>query len=442
MQASNLLQFLSTKLSSLPDLPNPWIFEEAPNAIDSLMGSSSKPSKAGPTRSGTRSGRPATASIRPSTASVRPATSATKKSSSTDIDALDVSDVIADLELSNMLFTYLVRVERNLGKALELAHEGIKVWKDALWRRNAGTICALLNMPSDAENHFKQALSLDPNDIFTLRELARLYYKQENFTVAIDCLIKITKIIPLDGGTVKICLARLYEIVGDEENALLQYKNCLSVEPYCTDALIALGANHFYKDEPEVALKYFQRVLELDGSNSENWNNLALAAFYSNQTDIAFKAFQQALAFSETDADSSADAICRKADVHFNLGTAGLALGDFDLAYKSYKTCLECNPKHYEAANNLGVIIHEHALAKESMKYFRQSVGIVNGIVPTLTGISYPFEGYLNLGILCIKQGMISEGHKMIKKALEISPQNLQAKHLMNDVILTELIAF
>ena len=76
-------------------------------------------------------------------------------------------------------------------------------------------------------------------------------------------------------------------------------------------------------------------------NNAELWNNIGLCCFYSSQYDMAVGCFERALSLCG-DEDM--------ADVWYNIGHLGVALGDHGLAYQAFKvrvcigiyTCILC----------------------------------------------------------------------------------------------------
>jgi len=63
-----------------------------------------------------------------------------------------------------------------------------------------------------------------------------------------------------------------------------------------------LASNSFYKDQPEVALRYYKRLLQMGFyDNAEIWNNIGLCTFYSQQYDMCLVCFERALQIAEND---------------------------------------------------------------------------------------------------------------------------------------------
>lgn len=58
---------------------------------------------------------------------------------------------------------------------------------------------------------------------------------------------------------------------------------------------------YYYTDEPEVALRYYRRLLQMGANSPEVWQNLGLCCFYASQYDMALKCMERALAMASDD---------------------------------------------------------------------------------------------------------------------------------------------
>lgn len=54
-------------------------------------------------------------------------------------------------------------------------------------------------------------------------------------------------------------------------------------------------------DQPEVALRYYRRLLQMGANSPEVWQNLGLCCFYAAQYDMSLKCFESALAAASDD---------------------------------------------------------------------------------------------------------------------------------------------
>ena len=68
----------------------------------------------------------------------------------------------------------------------------------------------------------------------------------------------------------------------------------LALDASNIEAIACMAANHFYSDQPELALRYYRRLLQMGVSNAQLWTNLGLCCFYASQYDITLSCFDKA----------------------------------------------------------------------------------------------------------------------------------------------------
>lgn len=88
----------------------------------------------------------------------------------------------------------------------------------------------------------------------------------------------------------------------------------LALDASSVEAIACLASHSFYTDQPEIALRYYRRLLQMGVSNAEIWNNLGLCCFYASQYDMCLSCFERALSMAD---DSSLP------DVWYNIGQVG-----------------------------------------------------------------------------------------------------------------------
>lgn len=55
-------------------------------------------------------------------------------------------------------------------------------------------------------------------------------------------------------------------------------------------------------EQPEMAIRYYRRLLQMGVNNTEVWNNIGLCCFYSAQYDMALGCFDRALGMADDEA--------------------------------------------------------------------------------------------------------------------------------------------
>ncbi|KAJ3286767.1 Tetratricopeptide repeat protein 8 [Borealophlyctis nickersoniae] len=266
-----------------------------------------------------------------------------------NVDKLDLQKYASRPALARALFNYIYYHLDNPRKALELAsfataqHE----YKDWWWKQQIGKCFHRLRLFREAERHLKSSLK-DQDILSTHLHLANVFLKLDQPKTVIQIYTKALDTHP--GSTaLMVGLARVSEQVGDSAGALKWYKQVLQHDGSNVEALSSLASNAFYSDQPESAVKYYRRLLQMGVTTSpELWANLGLSTFYAQQFDMSLSCFERALMCADDDSVV--------AEIWYNLGHIGINVGDLTLAYRCLKIAVVADARHAEAWNNLGVL--------------------------------------------------------------------------------------
>lgn len=136
---------------------------------------------------------------------------------------------------------------------------------------------------------------------------------------------------------------------------------------------------------------------------SEVLTTFNLGVHLYNQGEIlkAIKAYQKVVELDPT-----------YIEAYNNLGIIYQEIGDFDMAFGAYKKTVEINPQYEKGHNNLGIILYLKGRYGEAMEAFQKAL-VIN---------SYNIETLINVGILFKKQGQLDNAVKSYQKALAIDP--------------------
>jgi tetratricopeptide repeat protein 8 len=214
-----------------------------------------------------------------------------------DVDRLDLARYATRPHIAKALCDYLLYHDHNPRKALELAAKATAAagFDDWWWKARLGKCYYQLGLLRDAERQFRSALRSAPR-VETALELAKVYARLDQPPNVLECYRKVADAFEhACDPQLLTAQARLYEGVGDSDAAIAKYKEALALEPNCAEAMASLASHHFYSDEPEVAMRYYRRLLQCDPTmqrSVELWNNLGLCAFYASQHDMALPCMQ------------------------------------------------------------------------------------------------------------------------------------------------------
>ncbi|CAG0901889.1 unnamed protein product, partial [Darwinula stevensoni] len=249
--------------------------------------------------------------------------------------------------------------------------------------------------------------------IRTYLHLGRVYVRLDQPLVAIDVYEQGLKTFP---GEVKLMLAiaRIHEALGQQVNAVKMYRSVVASDAMNIEAIACIGLNHFYSDQPELALRFyrypslpcltnfcknqrpangvffshafsFRRLLQMGLHSPEVFANIGLCCFYAQQYDLTLSCFERALGLAEDPTIA--------ADIWYNLGHIGIGLGDSGLAHQCFCLALAHNAGHGEACNNLGILELRKG-NEETAKAFFQTAATIS---------SHLFEPFYNFASLAEK---------------------------------------
>ncbi|MEW6418233.1 MAG: tetratricopeptide repeat protein [Nitrospirota bacterium] len=90
-------------------------------------------------------------------------------------------------------------------------------------------------------------------------------------------------------------LGLAYHKVGDIDNAILQYKKGLSLNPFEIEAHINIGVSYFYKGLVDKAITHFKYVIEINPDNADAHYNLGIAYGSKGEYDLAYEEIRKGI---------------------------------------------------------------------------------------------------------------------------------------------------
>ncbi|KAG2493544.1 hypothetical protein HYH03_008358 [Edaphochlamys debaryana] len=345
-----------------------------------------------------------------------------------NVERLDLRKYAARPLLSRCLVDYLIYVEHNMKRALELCALATQAaeYQDWWWKARLGKCYYQLGLLRDAERQFKSALGQGQAQlaavaaaggtaaaaaagnglnggavmISVVLELCKIYLRMDQPNTALEHYTSALSAHPGDSSLL-LGVARVYDALGDADRGVSFYKNVLFHDASNVEAIACLAAHHFYTDQPEIALRYYRRLLQMGVTNAELWNNLGLCCFYASQYDMCLGCFDRALALGDDAA---------LPDIWYNIGQVAVGIGDLALAYQAFKIAISLNPSHAEALNNLGVL--------ESGQ--REGVHV--------------FELFFNGALLAFKAGDFQVSFELVSQALAAYPEHTESHELLKQL--------
>ena len=99
-------------------------------------------------------------------------------------------------------------------------------------------------------------------------------------------------------------------------------------------------------------------------------------------------------------------------EAYNNLGTTYQILGEIDRAFEAYNKATEINPKYEKGYNNLGTLLLLKDRDEEALEAFQKALAINSNNI----------ESHINLGILLKKRGQLEKAIESYQTALAIDP--------------------
>ena len=191
------------------------------------------------------------------------------------------------------------------------------------------------------------------------------------------------------------------------------YRNILRLDPTSVEAMSCLGTNYFYTDRPEVAIRFYRRLVQMGFQDFEVWNNLGLCSYFASQYDITLSCFERALDLVETDEDS--------AKVWYNISHVAIGTGDLQLAYQSLRICVASDPNHAEAYNNMGVLELRRGRTAQARSHFDTAQRLCPQV----------YESQYNGALLSYRKGELEVSHSQLNRSLSAYPEHVDSGVLM-----------
>ncbi|CAE1320057.1 TTC8 [Acanthosepion pharaonis] len=396
----------------------------------------------------TQSGRPVTGFIRPGTQSSRPGTmeqalqtartahTARPVSSASgryvrlgtasmvsspdgpfiNLARLNLSKYATRPDLAKSLFEYIFYHENDVRTASTLASLAVKSTKepDWWWQFHSAKCFYRMLLYREAEVLLKSALE-QQETVALYHYINKVYIKMDQ---PLQAIAMYKKGLNRFAGevTLLIGIARIYESLNDLNESVSFYRQVLRFDSMQVEAIACIATHHFYNDQPEIALKYFRRLLQMGVYKSELFCNMGLCCFYAQQYDMVMVCFSKALALTD---DSML-----LADIWYNVGHVAMGIGDLNLAHQCFRMTLTYNNDHAEAYNNFGVIEFKKGHLAMARAFYQSSFALA----------PHMFEPHFNFASLNEKLGDLQGSYNAVRKALDAFPEHTDSKELIQQL--------
>ncbi|MBF0383073.1 MAG: tetratricopeptide repeat protein [Magnetococcales bacterium] len=211
----------------------------------------------------------------------------------------------------------------------------------------------------------------------------------------------------------------------------------IQTAPNHIDAINLLGVIAQRHNLNELAVKLFNRAINIDSNKAWLFYNLGISLLQLGRADEAMVAQKKAVILKPDYHEAhcimgnilTVEGRLDEAEKHFkkaleikpdsviplyNLGNSQLKQGKLDDAIKSFEKVVGLKPDYLDGYNNLGAAFHKKGLLEEAIKSYKKALTIQ----PNASGV------YNNLGFSLKEQGNLHEAIKCYQKSLALNPKN------------------
>lgn len=269
-------------------------------------------------------------------------------------------------------------------------------------------------MYREAEKQFKSALK-QQEMVDTFLYLAKVYISLDQPVTAINLFKQGLNKFPGE-VTLLYGIARIYEKMNNMSSATEYYKETLKQDNTHVGAIAFIGIDHFYAEQPEAALRFFRRVLQMGVYNCPLFNNLGLCCFYAQQYDMTLTSFERALSLAEDEEEVAA--------VWYNLGHIAVGVGDMNLAHQCFRLALVSDNNFAEAYNNLAVL----EMRRGHVEQAKALLQTASSLIPNL------YEPHYNFATISDQIGDLQRSYTAAQKSAAAFPAHMDTKRLIEQL--------
>jgi protein O-GlcNAc transferase len=286
-----------------------------------------------------------------------------------------------------------------------------------------------------AENIYKDILSIEPGNFHALHYMGILYYQTKQYDSAIKTIEKALQVNPADANA-HYNLGNVYKDADQYDDAIRCFEKSIDLNPDNADAYINTGLVYRSTNLPDKAISYFRKAVELNPNHVIARYNLGITYKDKGLIDDAVHSLEECLAINPNNFaacyllgqlfqekgqidkaifyyESASQLNPNFADVYYQLGLILQDKEELDRAIENYQKALQYNPGHFAALNNLGTIFKEKGNIEEAIRCYQNALELNPNIADT----------YNNLGDAYQKTGDVQEAIDCYKTALQRNPK-------------------
>ena len=155
--------------------------------------------------------------------------------------------------------------------------------------------------------------------------------------------------------------------------AIQAYQKVIELDPTYVEAYNNLGIIYQMVGEMDRAFGAYQKSTEINPRYEKGYNNLGILLFLKGRYEEAVEAFQKALAINSNNIES-----------HINLGILFKKKGEWEKAIESYQKALAINPLHRETHYNIALLYEQLENLELAINHYQQFIQLSSKSHPEL----------------------------------------------------------
>jgi tetratricopeptide (TPR) repeat protein len=155
--------------------------------------------------------------------------------------------------------------------------------------------------------------------------------------------------------------------------AIQAYQKVIELDPTYVEAYNNLGIIYQMVGDMDRAFGAYQKSTEINPRYEKGYNNLGILLFLKGRYEEAVEVFQKALAINSNNIES-----------HINLGILFKKKGEWEKATESYQKALAINPLHRETHYNMALLYEQLENLELAINHYQQFIQLSSKSHPEL----------------------------------------------------------
>ena len=242
---------------------------------------------------------------------------------------------------------------------------------------------------SDAERQVRRAMEKNPENGIMRMNLRAARYARENGKIVRDVVNGVAKENPLliekrEGDLLQMQMlmpakdldeATLHEKRGDSyfarklyDDAIIEYRKSIKLDRYNASTLNRLGLVYHQSQKLDDAEKYYREALKQNPYFLEVLNNIGTVEYVRQHYDLAFEQYQKALKIRP-----------ESPTILLNLGACLFDMKRYDEALKATQHALEIDPRVLDRVSGFGTLIQTSRRSDPTVSFYYAKIYAAQG---------------------------------------------------------------